>query len=126
MRFPIVENVRTSSDIIFVISRGLQLPYRENIQKEIVQKTSFFFDFCLIRQLEASRCVQNDVRGCANIFHYRKPHSENFTFSTIFDPPPGHLGGTRLQPAVAGGGVSRSNLEDLGNIENQDRQNPYR
>ena len=29
-----------------------------------------FFLFFSIRQLEASRCVQNDVRGCANIFHY--------------------------------------------------------
>ena len=29
MRFPIVENVRTSSDIVLVISRGLQLPYRK-------------------------------------------------------------------------------------------------
>ena len=35
------------------------------------------------------------------------------------------LGGTRLQPAVAGRGVSRSNLEDPGNIGNQNRQNPY-
>ncbi len=31
----------------------------------------------------------------------------------------------RLQPPVAAGGVSRPNLEDLGNIEKQDRQNPY-
>ena len=29
MRFSIVENVRTPSDIIFIISRGLQLPYNE-------------------------------------------------------------------------------------------------
>ena len=52
-------------------------------------------DLCSIWELEASRCVQKDVRGCANIFHYRKPHSENFTFSTIFEPPlppaPRHL-----------------------------------
>ena len=38
------------------------------------------------------RCVPNDVRGCANIFHniYRKPHSENFTCTcaTIWEPPP--------------------------------------
>ena len=43
--------------------------------------TSFF----AIWELEASRCVQKDVRGCANIFHYRKPHFENFTFSRIFE-----------------------------------------
>ena len=29
MKFPIVENVRTSSDIVLVTSRGLQLPYRK-------------------------------------------------------------------------------------------------
>ena len=28
MGWPIVENVRTSSDIVFITSRGLQLPYR--------------------------------------------------------------------------------------------------
>ena len=36
-----------------------------------------FLMFFSIWQLEASRCVQNNVRGCANIFHYRKPDSEN-------------------------------------------------
>ena len=40
-----------------------------------------------IWQLEASRCVQNNVRGRANIFHYRKPNSENFIFRPLFDPP---------------------------------------
>ena len=51
-----------------------------------VNKYGFLFFF--IWELEASRCVQNDVRGCANIFHYRPAHSENFIFLTIFDPPP--------------------------------------
>ena len=37
MRFPIVENVRTSSDILLHTSRGLQLPYREKSKK-----SSFF------------------------------------------------------------------------------------
>ena len=60
---------------------------------------------CLIWQVEASRADQNDVRACANIFHYRRLHSENLTFSTILtSPPSGHLGGTRLQRAVARGG----------------------
>ena len=29
MMFPIVENVCTSSDIVLIVSRGLQLPYRK-------------------------------------------------------------------------------------------------
>ena len=49
-------------------------------------KNTVFLLFRLIWQLEASRCVQKDVRGCANIFHYRPAHSENFTFSIIFEP----------------------------------------
>ena len=44
--------------------------------------------FVTIWELEASRCDQNDVRGCANISHHRKLHSENFHFLIIFEPPP--------------------------------------
>ena len=86
----------------------------------------FFFVFPLIWQLEASRCVQKDVRGCANIFHYRKPHSENFTFSTIFDPP---LGSSGRHAIAAGGGRPVGSAGQILKIQgtlNQDRQNPYR
>ena len=37
-----------------------------------------------IWELEASRYDRNYVTGCANIFHYREPHSENFIFLPIF------------------------------------------
>ena len=44
MRFPLVENVRTSSDIVLVISRGLQLTYGTK------SKTSLFLNvFSLTR-----------------------------------------------------------------------------
>ena len=46
------------------------------------------FLLCSIWELEASRCDQNDVRECANIFHYRPAHSENLTSSIIFDLTP--------------------------------------
>ena len=35
MRFSIVENVRTPSDIVLVTSRGLQLPYRKKYKKTV-------------------------------------------------------------------------------------------
>ena len=38
--------------------------------------------------MEATRYDKNDVRGCANIFHYKPAHSENYTFPTICAPPP--------------------------------------
>ena len=37
-------------------------------------------DFLAIWQLEASRYHQNDVRGCADIFHYRRYPSEALLF----------------------------------------------
>ena len=40
-------------------------------------------------ELEASRYDKNNVRRCANIFHYREPHSENFLFRTILNPQMG-------------------------------------
>ena len=50
----------------------------------LVKQRRIFFT---IWDLEASRCDQNDVRGCANIIHYRKPHSEDFIFTIFW----GHL-----------------------------------
>ena len=41
MRFPIVENVCTSSGIVLVTSRGLQLPYRKKSKKIV----AFLIDF---------------------------------------------------------------------------------
>ena len=35
MRSPIVENVRTPSDIVLVTSRGLELPYHKNISNTV-------------------------------------------------------------------------------------------
>ena len=51
----------------------------------LIKIDELVFSCLTIWQLEASRCDQNDVRGCENIFHYRKLHSENFIFSTISD-----------------------------------------
>ena len=66
-----------------------------------------FLSFFTIWQLEASRCDQNDVRGCANIFHYRRLHSENFIFLTIFGQPPPQVGQGPSGPRVqVGEGLS--------------------
>ena len=80
---------------IFVLHRaphmgiGVRGIYNGKIRgKSILGKKHVFFKCFTIWQLEASRCVQNDVRGCANIFHCRKPHSENFIFRPLFTPPP--------------------------------------
>ena len=46
MSWPIVENVRTSSDMVLVISRGFQLPYRKKSKKSVVLiKRSIFSVF---------------------------------------------------------------------------------
>ena len=40
-----------------------------------------------IWDLEASRCARNNVRGCANIFHYREFHSEKCICCPFVEPP---------------------------------------
>ena len=43
MKSPIVENVRTPSDIVLVTSRGLQLPYRKKTKKTLKKKKRRFY-----------------------------------------------------------------------------------
>ena len=40
----------------------------------------------IIWELGASRYDKNTPTRCPNIFHYREPHSENFSFSTFLGP----------------------------------------
>ena len=56
MRFSIVENVRTPSEIVFIISRGLQLPYGAKSKKSKILikhlKTPYFtVDILYVRDL---------------------------------------------------------------------------
>ena len=60
MKFPIVENARTSSDIVLVISRGLQLPYRNKFNKssfcERFFELPYFFRIFFVSTLVDGPC----------------------------------------------------------------------
>ena len=73
MRFPIVENVRTSSDILLDTSRGLQLPYRKKSKKSSFFDRFFKFSyfsvfFCLgsLAAVISHRCLAGMCAGSAS------------------------------------------------------------
>ena len=70
MKSPIVENVRTSSDILLHTSRGLQLPYREKSKKSSFftrkfQIPVFFRIFSIVELSEWSPWYTRRVDGAA-------------------------------------------------------------
>ena len=68
----------------------LAMDPKQNIQKNIrfgdSRSTSeILFDFLQHgswRPLDVTKAMSED-RGCANVFHYREPHSENLIFPLV-------------------------------------------